>query len=90
MSIVKILETSSFLPISSQSCDPDDFASLTSLQFVLPIPTALVLVQDALSLVLNLYQENPASECWTLWKSQRKEWLILSRRHLEKLPRGDI
>lgn len=68
--MVKILDTSSFLPISNQSSDPDDFASLASLQFVLPIPTALVLVQDALSLVLNLYQENPASECWTLEKSE--------------------
>lgn len=43
MTILKILKTFSFLPtllpISSQSSsDPGDFAFLTFLQFVLPIP----------------------------------------------------
>lgn len=59
--------------MSNQSSDHGDLASLTSLQFVLPIPTAVVLVQTASSLALNLYQEALVAECCKLRESQRKE-----------------
>ena len=61
MPIVQILVACGFLPTSQQSSDPGDFASPASLQFVLPIPTATVLVQASSSLALSLHQENPVS-----------------------------